>query len=612
MSQTEDESKQDLTRHHEAANCCILETEESSSHACSLSAYHENLNTDSAEESCMNEENQELDPALNKEIHDSLDASQAEDFAVHSSSDKKREKAVNPHFDAFMTELSKQANPEVKLQLIIDFMEASLAQTGSPQLKSFWDARTVCLQLFKENVSPALRANLWAKYTELSKEARRLKELLDEQSAFAAEQIEIAIQALEADIANIASSIEKMGPVDFGGHSEWMSKKYPIYEGIQRELNLLNTQASRVNALRKELIRTEMRIRLKNKFFQRLSAIGDSVFPRRKELIKEISTQFSDDVDSFISQFFTNANVNEALFFLREEIKSLQGLAKVLTLNTHSFTHTRMRLSECWDKLKVLDKERKKERAQMKAAFKQNYDSVLEKIHAFNQAFANGEIPLSETQSKIDAIAAFMREVELGREEISSLREELNQARKPVYEKLKAQEDERSKQDQERERLKRQKIEELKRDIDHLVRSADSYDVEKILSEREALIEKINTSATLKAEKNDMERMLKPLKDVIVEKQEKAMMNLSEDDKQALQQLKEVLAQRKERRLESKNLLESIRKASGSSGYDFEQGLKFQEQIAQEKERLTKADQGIFEIERKIAELQKKVRSLNN
>lgn len=606
----EDESNQDPVKHHEATSCCILDAKEPALQACCLNAYHENLNTDSAEESCMNEENQDsLDPSLNKEVHDSFDASHSEDSKEHSSSDKKKEKTANPHFDAFMLELNKEVNPEVKLQKIIDFMEASLSQTGTPQLKSFWDARTVCLQLFKENVSPALRTNLWAKYTELSKEARRLKEILDEQSAFAAEQIEIAIQALEADIANIPSSIEKMGPVDFGGHSQWMEKKYPMYEAIQRELNLLNAQASRVNALRKELIRTEMRIRLKNKFFQRLSTIGDSVFPRRKELIKEISSQFSQDVDSFISQFFTNADVNEALFFLREEIKSLQGLAKVLTLNTHSFTHTRMRLSECWDKLKVLDKERKKERAQLKAAFKQNYDSVLEKIHAFVKGFAEGEISIGEAQKKIDEISSYMRGVELGREEISSLREELNQARKPITEKLKAQEEERNKQDQERERLKRQKIEDLKQEIDHLVRNADTYDVEKIVLEREALMEKINASATVKSEKNDMERMLKSLKDVIVEKQEKALMNLSDDDKQALQQLKEVLAQRKERRLESKTILDSVRKASGSSGYDFEQGLKFQEQIAQEKERLAKIDQGISEIERKIAELQKKVRS---
>lgn len=612
MIQMEDESKQGLKAHDKTAGCCILETDESKVSACCLNACDKNLNTDSAEESCMNEENQELDPIPSKATHDPLDTSDLEGFALHHLSDKKREKVNNPHFDAFVLELNKQTNPEVKLQMTVDFMEASLSQTGSPQLKSFWDARTVCLQLFKENVSPALRAGLWTKYTELSKEARRLKELLDEQSAFAAEQIEIAIQALEADVANGATSVEKMGSVDFGGHSEWMSKKYPIYERIQRELNLLNAQASRVNALRKELIRTEMRIRVKNKFFQRLSAIGDSVFPRRKELIKEISTQFSDDVDAFISQFFTSANMNEALFFLREEIKSLQGLAKVLTLNTHSFTHTRMRLSECWDKLKVMDKERKKERAQLKAVFKQNYDGVLEKIHAFSQSFAKGEIPLGETQSKIDAIASYMREVELGREEISSLREELNQARKPVYEKLRAQEDERSKQDQERERLKRQKIEELKHEIDHLVRSADSYNVEKILSERETLLEKINISATAKSEKNDMERMLKPLKDIIVEKQEKAMMTLSDDDKQALQQLKEVLAQRRERRLESKNLLDALRKASGSSGYDFEQGLRLQEQIAQEKERLAKADQGIAEIERKIAELQRKVRSSGN
>jgi hypothetical protein len=50
----------------------------------------------------------------------------------------------------------------------------SIAQTGVPHFKSFWDARTICLNLFKENIPPALRSILWAKYNELSKEATQM------------------------------------------------------------------------------------------------------------------------------------------------------------------------------------------------------------------------------------------------------------------------------------------------------------------------------------------------------------------------------------------------------------------------------------------------------
>ena len=81
-------------------------------------------------------------------------------------------------------------------------MELTLAQKGTPHFKSFWEARNLCVELFKQNISAAIKQPLWNKYSELSKEARRLREILDEQSAFAAEQIEIAIQALEKEIAS--------------------------------------------------------------------------------------------------------------------------------------------------------------------------------------------------------------------------------------------------------------------------------------------------------------------------------------------------------------------------------------------------------------------------
>ena len=101
------------------------------------------------------------------------------------------------------------------------------------------------------------------------------------------------------------------------------------------------------------------------------SALGDHVFPKRKELIKNLSQTFLADVDAFMAQF-SQGEIRESLFVLRDEIKYLQNIAKVLTLNTNAFTHTRMRLSECWDKIKGEEKERKKEWSEQRAQQKQN------------------------------------------------------------------------------------------------------------------------------------------------------------------------------------------------------------------------------------------------
>lgn len=519
-----------------------------------------------------------------------------------------KEKKNHSQYDHFLSEYEKVPSVEAKLQMTVDFMEISLAQAGNPHFKSFWDARTICLQLFKENLPQSFRSEMWAKYTELSKEARRLKEILDEQSSFAAEQIEIAIDALEKDLSEAEINLEKSKSIDFGLKACFFENKYADYDLMQRELNILNTQASRINALRKELIRTEMRIKTKNKFFQRLSAIGDQVFPRRKELIKNVSQEFSSDIDQFIAEYFVKERTEEALFFLREEIKALQGLAKLLTLNTHSFMHTRMCLSDCWDKLKGVEKERKKERAQRQVFYKQNVEAVLEKIKAFKELFAAGETSINDAHNALDEVAHFMRNIELGRDEVKYLREEMNEARRPVLEKAKAADDERAALEIERENEKKKFIETIKQEIEILLEQSKTSDAEKITLDRDLILEKITGSKINKIEKNDLEKRLKPLKDIIQEKKENALMSLSDDDKQAFTQLTSVLNQRKARRQEIKNQLDLLRKSSGSSGFDFEQAMKNNELMNEEKTRLQKIDLGVKEIEQLINDLKNKAK----
>lgn len=520
-----------------------------------------------------------------------------------SDSSKHIDKSHRQYFEKFLADLGLCVDPDAKLQFTIEFMETSLSQTGTPHFKSFWEARAVCLELFKENISPPLRATLWVKYNELSKEARRLKEILDEQSAFAVEQIEIAIKALEDDIVSFDEHLQKMTPVEFSVTTRAMIKRLPHYQNLQNELNLLNTQASRINGLRKELIRTEMRVRQKNKFFQRLSAAGDKVFPRRKDLIKDVSQSFITDVDSFINENFTENENNESLFSLREEIKALQNMAKILTLNTHSFTHTRMRLSDCWDRIKGEEKERKKERAQQKIIYKQSVDDAMQKLKAFNESFVTNQLSVSEGNKLLDEIFAYMRTLELGRDEQRFLREELNNSRRPILEKMQAAENERNFNENEKERLRREGILHIKARVDELLKNNDTLDAEALTSEREALLEKMNALALSKVEKLDIERQLKPLRDLITEKKESSLLSLSDDDRQSLLQLKEILKQRKDRRQEIKNQIEVLRKASGASGLDFVQAMNYNAQMAEEKERLEKINQGIQNVEKQIAEL---------
>lgn len=528
----------------------------------------------------------------------------------HSSEEKTKDKKHNPHLDAFISELENITSTEAKVKFALEFMENSLAQTGTPHFRSFWEVRNICLQLFKENIPAALRAQFWSKYSELSKEARRLKELLDEQSSFAAEQIEMAISAMENDITQFEQQVSKLENPDLGILPKVLERKKSFYENTQKQLNFLNLQASRINSMRKELIKTEMRIRQKNKFFQRLSQAGDKIFPSRKELIRQISTAFSQDVEDYINRHFNDKDIQDALFILREEIKALQGIAKILTLNTHAFSQTRMHLSECWDKIKIAEKDRKKERAQLKAVYKQNFDVVQQKIQNYKIDSESGKLSGEQAHKQLEEISKFMRQIDLGRDEITVLRDELFKERNQLMEKIKVKEKERYQHEMERERHRKTQIDELKNEIGQLSQNISILSTEELVSARNQLMEKSQSIAFNKFEKQEIERLLKPLRnaisDTLTDKEEEAILILSDDDRQTIEQLKEVLKQRKQRRQEIKKQLETLRKAGGNSGLDFEKAMNHFELIKSENERLEKINQGIKEIEDKIAELQKK------
>lgn len=537
-----------------------------------------------------------------RQDHDNLENST--DEKQESSAREESSKKPTAKMLAFQAELDSLSGSEEKLQHAVSRMESALAQAGNPDFRTFWDIRKVCLDLFKENPNSPLRLILWNKYTELSKEARRLKEILDEQSAFAAEQIEIAIQGIEKELTDNEQFLQEFPEPDFIIDTPIFKAKRPFYQHIQKELNLLNAQASRINALRKELIKTEMRVRQKNKFFQRLSEAGDKVFPRRKQLIKEVSDQFLNDVNQFIDDHFKASISEHSLFNLREEIKALQGFAKILTLNTFAFTTSRTSLSTCWDEIKKLEKERKKERSAQRETFKQNTEVILAKIQEFNQAFDSG-LSVTDALKQIDEITSQMRDVELGRFELKTLRDELQNSRKKIQEKQKLEEEERISRTQEKDRLKRNLITQFKTEIDSLVKSAQTKTPEEIEGERDQFLQKISEAGFAKSEKQELERLLKPLRDIVAEMRENALLVLSEDDKQAMQQLKEVLKQKQERRKEVKEQLEILRKISNSSGFDIAQSMNTNMKITEEKERLEKINSSIAEIEEKITQLKR-------
>lgn len=515
-------------------------------------------------------------------------------------------KSLSTAIADFLALFDQETTPDGKIRTAIGFMRAAISQTGTPRFKDFWEVRRLCLPLFKENLNPKVRVQLWSEYIELSGEARRIKEILDEQSSFAAEQIELAIAALENDLAKYEQLLSQVPEILFPEQCETLLQKREVYSSLQRELNLLNTMASRINALRKEVVKTEMRVRFKNRFFDRLSVCGDRVFPQRKEQIKKISDEFSHDVAKFLKIYFEEENPKSPpLFVLRDEVKALQSMAKELTLNTHAFTETRLQLSKCWDQIRELEKERKKDFAQKKQAYKQNFDQVDEKIKAFAEKCLNKESLTHEEMNRLaEEILEFMKSVELGRDEVRHLRDELQKAKKPVLDRYREKEQEQLMREKEEDLKRQQKLQDFRNQLQTLLQDADQFDIVVLSGKRDQLMSEFECLPLNKAEKQVVERLFKQIKDCLNEKREKAVMALSADDLEALEQLKAALHERKQQRQEIRELLENYRKALGGSGLDFGKAMAYSEFVEIEKERLEKANAAIQEIEEKISDLE--------
>lgn len=560
-----------------------------------------NSDHDMKGESGKNFSNESVAELTAKQKQSEKDNSQ-EDVSDAYPNDMK-EKNTTHSLMEFLKQFHGEINSEKKIRLSLEFMRQTLSQGSSPRFKDFWEVRKLCLSLFKEDMPISIRADLWNSYIELASEAKQLKEIVDQHSAFAVEQIELAIQALEKDVADMNVVLELIADVVISEECFSLQKNREFYATIQRELQLLNALAVKINSLRKELLKTEMRIRIKNKLLERLSLCGNQVFPRRKELIKQISEQFSQDVEYFVYSQFREGEMKQLPgYVLREEIKHLQQIAKVLTLNTHVFTETRVKLSTCWDEIKNYEKERKKETQEKKLLFKQGFDLVAEKIQAFT-ASVNEESSLQECDRQITEILAFMRTVLLGREEVQTLKEQLYSVKKPILEKAREAEKIHMQKLKEKEKEKKDRLEKLSCDLKSLIQQASELSLEQLTVQNKILEKTFEQNQWKQSEKQMLERLFKQVKDLINDNKEKTLMLLSEDDQKVLEQLHIVLFEKKNRRKELKEQLEQYRKLLGGSGLDFEKTIMYRDLMETDKSVLEKINSSIIDIKKKIKKI---------
>ncbi len=514
--------------------------------------------------------------------------------------EKTVEKSHSEQYSQFLTGIDQKGNVEDKLRCCLDFMRQILQEDANIAFRDFWDAKRLCLELFKEKILPRSRNVFWAEYVELSEEIRRIKEVLDDQSSFAHEQIELAVEALEKDFVEAEKLVQEMNEIEIPAASKILQKKKDTYNRVQKELHLLNTFAGRLNALRKELVNTQMRIRYKNRLFERLSKVGDLIFPKRKNQVRELSELFIAEVDSFILE---QSNLAQGPYFtIKDEIKHLQTFAKTLSLDNATFSKSREKLSCFWDQIKEKEKEHFDKRSEQKIIFKENVEKILPKIDALCLECAESKLSLKEADQRALEISKEMKELELGRDEVRGLKNRLSEALKPLEEKDREEADKRRVQEALQEKKKLEALDLLLNHSLELLDLAEALSIDVLVEKWEALVKEEKRLSVTGINKALLENRIHTIADHIQEK--KWQIALEENSEDLTSILHGLLDERHKARRKLKESLEQHRKTVGGSGLDLEHAMIYQQLMSDQKIRLDSIETMIEEIEERLFDLE--------
>lgn len=507
--------------------------------------------------------------------------------------DKKIE--LSKEAQEFLQKLEEKTNAQDKLTFALDYLEKQLGEKKGKSLRFFWEIRQVCLDLFKEPIEASERAKLWQIYHDLSIQARRLKEILQEESQFASEQINLAITSIENEVASLENSKFSTPVPEL---PKFLKDKAKFYNEAYERLQILNAAASRLNALRKEIIKTNMRFRKRTQLFDRLGAVGNQIFPERKKWIKKVSEAFCKDVAKFEKEKMASEPPKNAYFQLKEEIKEFQAFAKIITLNTQAFNETREKLSTCWDIIKNLEKEHKKSLEEKKDIFKENYDKIFSQIETLKQKFQSSDLPLEAMKEQFRQVTKEYKQIELGRKEQQQLKPELDNLRSLITQKQTENAKKIEAKQQQLEEEKNAKIAATDKSIKILETEEANLSQEELQTRLHTLETEIQGLDVSELEKLRFSRQLVPIYDRFEDRQDQAVLSQHAKDSSDYQQaLKKVIKRKQERRDALKKELDNHKKALGSSGLDIEKSFFYNELIQEDKNRLAQIESSLENLD---------------
>lgn len=541
---------------------------------------------------CCNQEAAENDRAK-----DELSSSEISAEAVQSCES----------MEAFEQVVAERSSIEEKILFALEQMGALLKGADqNSDLKLFWNVRKFCLPLFQQLEDPVQRANLWGRYTELTREGRHIKTLQDEEGAFLVGQIELAISCLESGVQGFFSKTEKeeISEEDRAAlEIPSLSAHKDFYLSTHADLRWLGSFSSQIINLRKELMNISMRMRLKSQFFQKLSVLGNKVFPRRKELTEKVSELFAQDVEAFVERYFSRASresLKKSVFFLRKEIKRLQQAAKYLSISSGVFSSTRLGLSQCWDQLKGLEKEIRQEQSRLAATSAENMKEVQGRLDQVEVLLQENE-EVHKIRKEIEAISKHIRGISLVHDDVVLLKGRIQTLLGEVREREAVIEKEMKELQAKAERARAEAIQALENEVQSFCDQCNEGDLPEGAKERcQELKEAVQKMAYLPyAKKVALDNQINAAQRSILARLEEQMLACP-DAKEKVLNMRQVLEQRMLRRKELKAKFECDKKLLGGSGLDFDRALQYSAMVEEDRKALEELDAAIIELKRQI------------
>lgn len=493
----------------------------------------------------------------------------------------------------FLQQLETQEKLEEKVRLCLEFMRLCLSQEKKPAFRDFWGAKQRCLELFKEKIASKVHSLFWNEYLELSKQMKSLQVILNEEATFAQEQIELGMKALEQELMDGQYVLVKHLSSD---ESQVLKKNGPLYRQLQGEVDRFHSFAQKLTGLRKEILGLHMRLGAKNRLLDRLNRLGDQVFPKRKEMIQQLSALFTEDVDQFVSKHFSLEQ--PPYFALKDEIKKLQDFAKQISIRSDTFKEVRNKLSHCWEQVKEKEQLHRQAKAAKNEQMQAHFTQIAAFIDSLQKACEEGSLSLAEVGQREQEVLRQMQELKLRKEDVQIFKKRLEDVKKHLVVKKELQ----TKQEKKAiDKLAKDKAEKTRLFFEHLDQELQLLDSqsEEMLGMRMALLysQKNELSLTERGASLANTR-LSLFADRMAELQWKRWNTEMPSD--FVERAQSLLEESKTQRLQLKAALDKHRKAYGLSGLSLEESLDYTDLIEEEKQRLLQLEALIEEIEMKL------------